>query len=86
MTQDDFGLMPRSTFREVVFHEARLLTVILPEGVAVPTCILSRPVGPEAAFQAQQLRNHPVLSGGLRVVRIPDDNQLRPMLAILPVL
>jgi hypothetical protein len=83
MTQDDFGLVPRSTYEEVVFHGDHLLTVMLPEGVAVPTRTLSVAVGIDPETQAQQLRNHPVLSEGLRVVRIPDGDQLRPMLAIL---
>lgn len=83
MSQDDFGLVRRSTYQEVVFHGDCLITVILPEGVAVPTRTLSVATGMDPEFQAQQLRNHPVLSEGLRVVRIPDGNQLRPMLAIL---
>lgn len=83
MTQDDFGLVPRSSYEEIVFHGDQLRTVILPEGVAVPTRLVSQAIGVEPDHQAHQLRNHPVLSEGLRVVRIPDGNQLRPMLAIL---
>lgn len=83
MSHDDFGLVPRSTYTEIVFHGDQLLTVILPEGVAVPTRLVAQAIGMEPEHQASQLRNHPVLSEGLRVVRVPDGEQLRPMLAIL---
>jgi hypothetical protein len=75
--------VPRRTYTEIVFHGDQLLTVILPEGVAVPTRLVAQAIGVEPEHQAHQLRNHPVLSEGLRIVRVPDGDQLRPMLAIL---
>ncbi|MFV9506128.1 MAG: phage antirepressor N-terminal domain-containing protein [Oscillochloridaceae bacterium umkhey_bin13] len=69
---------------ELQFLDDTLIAVLLPgEGVAVPTRIVCAALGLDPELQSERLRNHDVLSLGLRIVRIPMDNRLRPVLAIL---
>jgi hypothetical protein len=69
---------------ELQFLDDTLIAVLLPgEGVAVPTRIVCAALGLDPEIQSDRLRNHDVLSLGLRIVRIPMDNRLRPVLAIL---
>lgn len=79
----DFDLVPQSSYHELVFHGDLLRAVILPDGVAVPTRLVAQTLGMDAEYQAQRLREHPVLCEGLQIVRIPEGDQLRPMLALL---
>jgi hypothetical protein len=61
-----------------------LIAVVLPgEGVAIPTRIVCAALGLDPESQSERLRDHAVLSLGLRVVRVPIDDRLRPVLAIM---
>lgn len=69
---------------ELQFLGDELIAVVLPgEGVAVPTRIVCAALGLDPEAQSERLRNHDVLSLGLRVVRVPMDGRLRPVLAIM---
>lgn len=69
---------------ELQFLDDELIAVVLPgEGVAVPTRIVCAALGLDPEAQSERLRNHEVLSLGLRVVRVPMDGRLRPVLAIM---
>jgi hypothetical protein len=69
---------------QLQFLGDELVAVVLEgEGVAVPTRIVCAALGLDPESQSERLRNHDVLSQGLRVVRIPMDGRMRPVLAIL---
>lgn len=69
---------------ELQFLGDELIAVVLPgEGVAVPTRVVCGALGLDPEAQSERLRNHEVLSLGLRVVRVPMDGRLRPVLAIM---
>ena len=71
-------------FEEVRFDNDQLLAVILEgDGVAVPVRTICQALGLDIDSQSAKLREHEVLSHGLRVVRVPRGRQLTSVVAIL---
>jgi hypothetical protein len=74
----------RAKVQEIQFDEDRLIAVILDnEGVAVPVREICRALGLDIDTQSARLREHEVLSQGLRVVRIRYGDRMRSIVAIL---
>ena len=74
----------RTQVQEVQFDEDRLLAVILEgEGVAVPVREICQALGLDIDSQSARLREHEVLSQGLRVVRIRYGDRMRSIVALL---
>jgi P22_AR N-terminal domain len=75
---------PRAKVQEIPFEEDRLIAVILEgEGIAVPVREICRTLGLDIDTQSARLREHEVLSQGLRVVRIRYGDRIRSVVAIL---
>src|SRR5262245_3205246 len=73
-----------SPYRELQFDGDRLVAVILEgDGVAVPVRLVCQALGLDVGSQSERLQSHDVLSMGLRIVRIRQGNQLRPVVALL---
>jgi ACT domain-containing protein len=73
-----------ANYQDIEFDGDQLVAIILEnDGVAVPTRSVSLALGLDPENQSRRLREHEVLSQGLRVVLIPQEGKLRPMLAIL---
>lgn len=53
------------------------------EGVAVPIRTICQALGLDVQSQSDRIREHDVLADGLRVVRVPRGQQLRPVMALL---
>src|SRR5436309_848407 len=51
--------------------------------VAVPVRLVCQALGLDVGSQSERLQSHDVLSMGLRIVRIRQGNQLRPVVALL---
>lgn len=69
---------------EVQFDDDTLIAVVLEgEGVAVPVRLICEALGLSVQTQSTRLQEHEVLSRGLRVVRAPFGERLRPVIAIL---
>jgi hypothetical protein len=78
--------LPRlqAKIQEIPFEEDRLIAVILEgEGIAVPVREICRTLGLDIDTQSARLREHEVLSQGLRVVRIRYGDRMRSVVAIL---
>lgn len=77
--------MPQnSPYRELQFDGDRLVAVILDgDGVAVPVRFVCQALGLDVGSQSERLQEHEVLTKGLRVVRVRQGNQLRPLVALL---
>lgn len=74
----------RAKVQEIPFEEDRLIAVILEgEGIAVPVREICRTLGLDIDTQSARLREHEVLSQGLRVVRIRYGDRIRSVVAIL---
>jgi hypothetical protein len=74
----------RAQVQEVQFDEDRLIAVILEgEGVAVPVREICQALGLDIDTQSARLREHEVLSQGLRVVRIRYGDRMRSIVALL---
>jgi antirepressor protein len=75
---------PRVKVQEIPFEEDRLIAVILEgEGIAVPVREICRTLGLDIDTQSARVREHEVLSQGLRVVRIRYGDRIRSVVAIL---
>ena len=71
-------------FEEIRFDNDQFLAVILEgDGVAVPVRTICQALGLDIDSQSTKLREHEVLSQGLRVVRVPRGRQLTSVVAIL---
>lgn len=71
-------------FNTVEFDGDMLPAVILEgEGVAIPVRTICQALGLDVQSQSDRLREHDVLADGLRVVRVPRGQQLRPVMALL---
>jgi hypothetical protein len=82
---DDAGLAPQeeASIKEFEFRGDSLIAVMLQgEGVVVPTRVVCDALGLDAEAQARRLREHAVLSRGLRIVRVPVQGRVRSVLAI----
>src|SRR5690242_10046441 len=72
-----------SPYRELQFDGDRLVAVLLEgDGVAVPVRLVCQALGLDVGSQSERLQSHDVLSVGLRIVRIRQGNQLRPVVAL----
>lgn len=83
MSQD---LTPFTPPREAVveFDGDRLIAVILEnDGVATPVRLLCESIGLDPDVQMQNIREHPVLSTGLRVVNVTSERGVRSVTALL---
>jgi hypothetical protein len=71
-------------FNTIEFDGDTLPAVILEgEGVAIPIRTICQALGLDVQSQSDRLRDHDVLADGLRVVRVPRGQQLRPVMALL---
>jgi hypothetical protein len=76
--------LPRPRSEIVEFDGDRLVAVILEgDGVAVPLRLIWEAMGLDHDAQSQRIREHEVLSQGLRVVNARIGNQVRSVLALL---
>ena len=68
----------------VQFEGDSLLAVVLEgEGVAVPVRTICLALGLDVQSQSERLRDHDVLSRGLRIVKVPVEGRIRSVVAIL---
>jgi hypothetical protein len=68
----------------VQFEGDSLLAVVLEgEGVVVPVRTICLAIGLDVQSQSERLRDHDVLSRGLRIVKVPIDGRIRSVVAIL---
>ncbi|HWQ13884.1 MAG TPA: phage antirepressor N-terminal domain-containing protein [Roseiflexaceae bacterium] len=83
-TQTPQEIAQAATLQTVIFDNDTLVAAVLAgEGVAVPLLMMCQPLGLDTSNQADRLREHAVLSRGLRYVRVPVRGRLRSVLAIL---
>lgn len=73
----------RARHQEVIFDGDTLLAVVLEDGVAVPVRNICEAIGLDLEAQNQNLRTHPVLSEGLRIVNVPVGGRVRSVSAIV---
>lgn len=72
-----------ASIKEFEFRGDSLIAVMLQdEGVMIPTRVVCDALGLDAEAQARRLREHEVLSRGLRIVRVPVQGRVRAVLAI----
>jgi hypothetical protein len=85
MEEDALHLpQPLTRVQTVEFEGDRLTAIILEgEGVAVPVREYCNALGLDVDSQSTRLREHEVLSRGLRVVRVRVNNRMRSVVAIL---
>jgi hypothetical protein len=85
MTADDSPLPARRpAHREVQFDGDTLIAVVIEgDGVAVPVRTVCEVLGLDIEAQSDNLRTHPVLSQGLRVVNVPVGGRVRSVIAIV---
>lgn len=85
MTTDDAPLPTRRpAYREVQFDGDTLIAVVLDgDGVAVPVRTVCDVLGLDIEAQSDNLRKHPVLSQGLRVVNVPVGERVRSVIALV---
>jgi P22_AR N-terminal domain len=84
MSDADERLPRRANVQEIPFDDDRLLAVILEgEGIAVPVREICRALELDLDSQSARLREHAVLSQGLRIVRIRSGDRMRAVVAIL---
>lgn len=75
---------PMVRFNTIEFDGDSLPAVILEgEGIAIPVRTICQALGLDVQSQSDRLRDHDVLADGLRVVRVPRGQQLRPVMALL---
>jgi hypothetical protein len=83
---DDTPDVPQRLVRieTVTFDGDSLIAVVLDgEGVAVPVRTICLALGLDVSNQSDRLREHDVLSHGLRIVKVPLDGRIRSVVAIL---
>ncbi len=74
----------RPAYQEVLFDGDTLIAVVIEhDGVATPVRNLCEVLGLDLEAQSEQLRKHPVLSQGLRVVNVPVGGRVRSVTAIM---
>ncbi|NTW97201.1 MAG: hypothetical protein HGB28_01465 [Oscillochloris sp.] len=74
----------RPAHQEVQFDGDTLIAVIIEgDGVATPVRTVCETLGLDLDVQSAQLRKHPVLSQGLRVVNVPVGGRVRSVMAII---
>lgn len=71
--------------RELIdFHGDQLIAVVLEgDGIAIPLRLLCERIGLDTDAQAERLRAHAVLAGGLRVVNVEINGRIRSVMAII---
>jgi hypothetical protein len=68
----------------VEFQGDRLIAVVLEgDGVAVPVRMMCESIGLDTETQVAQLRAHPVLSAGLRIVNVAISGRVRSVVALI---
>jgi hypothetical protein len=68
----------------IEFDGDRLVAVVLEgDGVAVPVRVMCESIGLDTETQVGQLRTHPVLSAGLRVVNVAMGGRIRSVVALI---
>jgi hypothetical protein len=74
----------RPAYQEVQFDGDTLIAVTIEgDGVAVPVRTICDALGLDLDVQSAQLRKHPVLSQGLRVINVPMSGRVRSVMAIV---
>jgi len=84
MAEDTSLPSRRPAYQEVRFDGDTLIAVVIEgDGVAVPVRNVCDALGLDLDVQSAQLRKHPVLSQGLRVVNVPMGGRVRSVMAIV---
>ncbi len=74
----------RPAYQEVRFDGDTLIAVVIEgDGVATPVRTVCETLGLDLDVQSAQMRKHPVLSQGLRVVNVPVGGRVRSVMAII---
>jgi hypothetical protein len=82
--QNESNIPQVSPYRELQFDGDQLVAVVIEgDGVAVPVRLICQALGLDIGSQSERLQEHEVLSQGLRIVRIRQGRQLRPVVALL---
>jgi hypothetical protein len=82
---NDSGLIPQPSakIQHFQFEGDTLIAILIEgEGVAVPIRVVCDALGIDLDTQSQRLREHEVLSRGLRVVRAPVEGRVRSVMAL----
>lgn len=85
MTAEEALLPARQpAHREVQFDGDTLIAVLIDgDGVAVPVRAICEVLGLNVEAQSDNVRTHPVLSQGLRVINVPVGGRVRSVMAII---
>lgn len=80
---NDAPLPGLTRYKQVQFDGDELLAVFLDDGVAVPVRTICAALGLDLDTQSAKLREHEVLAGGVRLVRVPQGQRVRTVVALL---
>lgn len=81
--QDNAPLPGLTRYQQIQFDGDELLAVFLDDGVAVPVRTVCKALGLDLDTQSAKLREHEVLSQGVRLVRVPQGQRVRTVVALL---
>jgi hypothetical protein len=70
-------------YKPVEFDGDELLAVYLEDGVAVPVRTICQALGLDLETQSAKLKEHEVLAQGVRLVRVPQGERVRSVVALL---
>lgn len=70
-------------YQHLQFDGDELLAVFLDDGVAVPVRAICQALGLDLDTQSAKLREHEVLAQGVRLVRVPQGQRVRSVVALL---
>ncbi|MDP9314415.1 MAG: phage antirepressor N-terminal domain-containing protein [Chloroflexota bacterium] len=70
-------------YQQLHFDGDELLAVFLDDGVAVPVRTICQALGLDLDTQSAKLREHEVLAQGVRLVRVPQGQRVRTVVALL---
>lgn len=70
-------------YQQLKFDGDELLAVFLDDGVAVPVRTICLALGLDLDTQSAKLREHEVLAQGVRLVRVPQGQRVRSVVALL---
>lgn len=77
------GLQSLTRYQQLHFDGDELLAVFLDDGVAVPVRTICQALGLDLDTQSAKLREHEVLAQGVRLVRVPQGQRVRTVVALL---
>ena len=77
------GLHSLTRYQQLHFDGDELLAVFLDDGIAVPVRTICQALGLDLDTQSAKLREHEVLAQGVRLVRVPQGQRVRTVVALL---